>query len=60
MQFQGVDYYNMDDLLTEDEKMTRNMVRGFMEKEVQPLVIDAFHQEKPIWQNELPGWGNWA
>jgi len=53
LQFQGVDYFNMDDLLTEDEKMTRNLARDFMEKEVKPLVIDAFHQEKPLDMAEL-------
>jgi len=48
MKFKGVDFYNLDELLSEEEKMTRNLVREFLEKEVEPLVTDAFHQEKPL------------
>ncbi|MBL7126130.1 MAG: acyl-CoA dehydrogenase family protein [Dehalococcoidales bacterium] len=48
MKFQGVDYYQIDELLSEDEKMTRNLVREFLEKELEPLVVDAFHEEKPL------------
>ena len=44
MKFKGVDYYNIDELLSEEEKMTRNLVREFLEKEVEPLVADAFHR----------------
>ena len=53
MKFQGVDYFNMDDLLTDEEKMARNLARDFFEKEVEPLVADAFHQEKPPNMAEL-------
>lgn len=53
MKFQGVDYYNIDELLSEEEKMTQNLARDFFEKEVQPLVADAFHQEKPLNMEEL-------
>jgi len=48
MKFQGVDYYQIDALLSEDEKMTRTLVREFLENEIEPLVPDAFHQEKPL------------
>ena len=48
MKFQGVDYYQIDELLSEEEKMTRTLVRGFLENEVEPLVVDAFHEEKPL------------
>ncbi|MFC2033305.1 acyl-CoA dehydrogenase family protein [Chloroflexota bacterium] len=51
--FQGVDYYNIDDLLTEEEKMTRNLVRDFCEKEIKPLVVTAFHEERPLEMKEL-------
>ena len=53
MKFKGVDYYNIDDLLSEEEKMTRNLVREFLEKEVEPLIAEAFHQEKPLDLAEL-------
>jgi len=53
MKFQGVDFYNIDEMLSDEEKMTRNLVREFLEKEVAPLVTDAFHQEKPINMEKL-------
>ncbi len=53
MKFEGVDYYNVDELLSDEEKMTRNMVRDFLEKEIEPLVVSAFHQEEPLNTREL-------
>ena len=53
MKFEGVDYYNIDELLSDEEKMTRNMVRDFLEKEIEPLVVSAFHQEEPLNTREL-------
>ncbi|HEY82514.1 MAG TPA: acyl-CoA dehydrogenase [Dehalococcoidia bacterium] len=53
MKFRGVDYYQIDALLSEEEKMTRNLVREFLEKEIEPLVMEAFHQEKPLKMEEL-------
>jgi len=53
MKFKGVDYYNIDELLSDEERMTRNLVREFLEKEVEPLVADAFHQEKPLNMKEI-------
>jgi glutaryl-CoA dehydrogenase len=53
MKFKGVDYYRIDDLLSEEEKMTRNLVREFLEKEFEPLIVDAFHQEEPLNMSEL-------
>lgn len=51
--FQGVDYYNIDDLLTEEEKMTRKLIRDFCEKEIKPLIVTAVHEEKPLEVREL-------
>lgn len=53
MSFQGVDYYDIDGLLSDDEKMTRNTVRRFLEKEIEPLIVDAFHREEPLNMREL-------
>ena len=53
MNFKGVDYYDIDELLSDEEKMTRNAVREFLEKEVEPFIADAFHQEKPPNMHEL-------
>jgi glutaryl-CoA dehydrogenase len=44
MAFQGVDYYNIDELLTDDEKMIRQTVRGFVDDEVMP-VIEKHYRE---------------
>jgi glutaryl-CoA dehydrogenase len=48
MKFQGVDYYQIDELFSEDEKMARTMAREFLENEIEPLIVDAFHEEKPL------------
>ena len=53
MKFKGVDYYNIDELFSDEEKMTRNLVREFLEKEVEPLITEAFHQEKPLNMEDL-------
>ena len=53
MSFQGVDYYDIDGLLSDAEKMTRNTVRRFLEKEIEPLIVDAFHREEPLNMREL-------
>lgn len=53
MAFKGVDYYNIDALLSDEEKMTRNTVREFLEREVEPLVVSAFQKEEPLNMREL-------
>ncbi|HEV8143656.1 MAG TPA: acyl-CoA dehydrogenase [Methylomirabilota bacterium] len=42
--FRGVDYYGIDGLLSEDERMIRDAVRDWVESEFLPLVIDAHRQ----------------
>ncbi len=41
--FIGVDYYNIDSLLTEEEKLVRDTVRDFTDKEVLPI-IEKYYQ----------------
>lgn len=48
MAFKWLDYYGLDELFSEEEKMTRNVVRECMEQEIKPHIVDAFHQEKPL------------
>lgn len=36
--FQGVDYYNLDDLLSEEEILVRNTVREFVDENVIPVI----------------------
>lgn len=46
--FKGIDFYNVDDLLSSEERLVRSSVREFLEKEIEPLIIDAWHEEKPL------------
>lgn len=45
-QFQGHDYYNLDDLLSEDHLIARDAVRDWVKKEVSPIIEDAFENAK--------------
>jgi glutaryl-CoA dehydrogenase len=40
--FEGVDYYLLDDLLTDEEKLIRNTVRNFVEEEFLPIIEDCY------------------
>ena len=40
------DYYLMDELLTEEHKLVRNMVRDYVKKELSPLIEDMAQQAK--------------
>jgi glutaryl-CoA dehydrogenase len=42
--YQGVDYFNIDSLLSEDEKMVRESVRDFVNSEVLPIIEE--HNQK--------------
>lgn len=46
--FVGVDYYNIESLLSEEEKMIRNTVREFVSEEVIPII------EEYNWKSEFP------
>lgn len=51
--FRGVDFYNVDELLSDEDRLVRQSVREFLEKEVVPLVADAWHEEKPLDFHEI-------
>jgi glutaryl-CoA dehydrogenase len=38
--FQSPDYYQVDDLLTEEQKLIRESVRSYVKKEISPIVED--------------------
>lgn len=38
--FQAPDYYNLDDLLTEEHKLVRDAARAWVKKEVSPIIED--------------------
>ncbi len=39
--FEGSDFYELDDLLTEEEKMIRDSVRELVTREVMPCIVEA-------------------
>ena len=38
--FQSPDYFNVDDLLTEEHKLIRESVRSYVKKEISPIIED--------------------
>jgi glutaryl-CoA dehydrogenase len=44
--FQGVDFYDLDSLLSEEEKMVRGTVRDWVEDKVLPIIQDAYIQHR--------------
>ncbi len=44
MKFKGVDFYNIDSQLTEEEKLVRQTVREFVDAEFLPLVRDSYRE----------------
>ncbi len=44
--FKGVDYYNSESLLSEEEIMIRNTVRNFVSKEVLPIIEEHYSKGK--------------
>jgi glutaryl-CoA dehydrogenase len=42
--FKGVDFYNLDSLLTEEERLTRDSVREFVETRVMPIIDDYYER----------------
>ncbi|MFK7758131.1 MAG: acyl-CoA dehydrogenase family protein [Flavobacteriales bacterium] len=55
-QYTGHDYYNMDDLLTDEHKLVRDSARAWIKKEVSPIIEDAFEKgEFP--KHLIPGLG---
>ncbi len=42
MAFQGVDFYRLDDLLSDEEKLVRDTVRAFVEDRVLPVIEDCY------------------
>jgi len=43
--FSGVDYYEVDDLLSPEERMTRDSIRSFVEREVVPTIEEHHARE---------------
>lgn len=54
--YTGHDYFNMDDLLTEEHKLIRDAAREWVKKEVSPIIEDAA-ENQVFPQHLLPGLG---
>lgn len=44
--FTGIDFYDLDSWLTDDEKMVRQAVRDFVDKEVLPIISEHYMQDR--------------
>jgi glutaryl-CoA dehydrogenase len=44
--FKGVDFYNIDSLLTDEEKLTRDSVRDFIEEKLIPIIEECYEQAR--------------
>ncbi len=44
--FEGFDFYDIDALLAEEERMVRDTVRGWVEDRVMPIIGDAYVQRR--------------
>jgi glutaryl-CoA dehydrogenase len=51
--FKGVDYYNLDDLLSDEEKSIRDTVRDFVSEEIIPI-IEEYNQEMQFPHQLIP------
>ncbi|MEI7483222.1 MAG: acyl-CoA dehydrogenase family protein [Ignavibacteriota bacterium] len=54
--YKGVDYYNLDDLYTDEEKAIRGTVRDFVDHEVIPI-IEKYNQEMKFPMHLIPKMG---
>lgn len=54
--YKGVDYYNLDDLYTDEEKAIRDTVRDFVDNEVIPI-IEKYNQEMKFPTQLIPKMG---
>ncbi len=40
--FEGIDFYDIDSLLSEEERMVRDTIRGWVEDKLMPIIGDAY------------------
>jgi glutaryl-CoA dehydrogenase len=44
--FKGVDYYGLDELLTEEQKRIRRTVRDFVDEQVMPIIAQCYEEHR--------------
>ena len=53
--FAGVDYFDFDSLMSDEEKLARNTMRQFVDDRIMPIIEEHNREGKfPI--NSCPGW----
>ena len=45
--FQALDYYDMDSMLSDEERMVRDTVRSFVDAEVMPIIEKRLSESPP-------------
>lgn len=46
MSISGIDFFKLDDLLSDEEKLTRQSVRAFVKNEVDPIIAECFEEDR--------------
>ncbi|HIC63798.1 MAG TPA: acyl-CoA dehydrogenase, partial [Gemmatimonadetes bacterium] len=44
--FQGIDFYDLDALFSEEERMIRDTVRDWVEDRLMPVIGEAYHKRR--------------
>jgi glutaryl-CoA dehydrogenase len=44
--FQGIDFFDADSLLSEEERAVRDMVRGWVDDQVEPLIAECYAEHR--------------
>jgi glutaryl-CoA dehydrogenase len=44
--YRGVDYLDIERLLSDEEKLGRDSARDFVEREIEPIIVEAFRNEQ--------------
>lgn len=42
------DFYDVEELISDEDRLVKRSVREFLDKEIKPKVVDAWHEEKPL------------
>ncbi len=43
--FSSPDYFSLDELLTEEQKLIRESVRNYVKKEISPIIEELLHRQ---------------
>ncbi|MEM0215731.1 MAG: acyl-CoA dehydrogenase [Archaeoglobaceae archaeon] len=42
------DFYDVEELISDEDRLVKSSIREFLEKEIRPIVVDAWHEENPL------------